>query len=45
MSAAWNEGYQARFDGEDEAANPYPAGSVLHLQWLGGYVAAEVEFV
>lgn len=41
---AFNEGFEAYGDGEDESKNPYPPSDDKHLSWNDGWAqAAEAE--
>ncbi|MBY0294940.1 MAG: hypothetical protein K2X71_02715 [Methylobacterium sp.] len=36
-AALFDQGRHARYRGDPETANPYPAGSEPHAKWLEGY--------
>lgn len=43
-AVAWADGCDAYQRGEPLSANPHPMGSLEHLLWADGWVAAKEEF-
>jgi len=40
--SAWGRGHRARtLDGEGRSANPYPAGSADHEEWVKGWLQGD----